>query len=85
MSSELNVQPIDVGADTLKGSDTNWWRKEDNDEGGAASKTSKFSADGLFGHKNQTDVLNVLCKEQHMTTDVKKAVFMAIMSAEDYL
>lgn len=42
------------------------------------------TADEFKRTKTQSEILSV-AKQQHMNTDIKKAVFQAIVGAEDYL
>lgn len=87
LSSELNVKAIDVSAEVLENGDVNWYRNDDDDlnDKPSSQKSAFVKADGLFGSQTNSDAINSSAKNQHMTTDVKKAVFHAIMGAEDYL
>ena len=75
----------------LEDADQDWYTSYlQNDSGDKDAKESVLNkslknADHLFESQTKSDEIMDLAKQQHMTTDVKKAVFHSIMSSEDYL
>ena len=93
LSSELLIKPLDVSLVQVKKSlesesDTAWWKANDNDdnmddeddEGQQWSKPTDWKKDSKVSNEVQA-----VAKKHHMVTDVKKAVFQAIVQSEDYL
>lgn len=78
MSSELNTKPIDLSISAIENNPNTWWL-------GDQRSTSKSKPDSFLKDESTPNEILELAKNQKMTTDVKKAVFQAIVSSEDYL
>ena len=79
LSSELNVKPIDV-TEKLINSNAKWWHEDKQTNTLNPSNSKDYGVT-----PESADFYVELAKQQKMTTDVKKAVFQAIVSSEDFL
>lgn len=90
LSSELLIKPLEVRAEQIKQAldlpaSAQWWKSSTKDQvdeepADTFSKPIDFKSES----KVATEISKV-AKKHHMTTDVKKAVFQAIIGSEDYL
>jgi nucleolar MIF4G domain-containing protein 1 len=82
------IKPLDLTAELLDkaGNSTgHWWlgnSKEAQDD--TNNKTWVKPRDFKEESTIQNDIMD-LAKKQHMSTDIKKAVFQAILSSDDYI
>lgn len=90
LQSELSFQPVDIKAEMVEKSLLNdasiqqkWWLQESEQK---KSKESSFQKPKDFkSESKQTNDILELAKNQRMNTDIKKAVFQAIVGSEDYI
>lgn len=92
--SELNIQPLDLTLDIIEQSinkgdsilTQKWWLGTTESATRDEESKSDFAKPRDFksGSTQANDILE-LAKKQHMNTDIKKAVFQAIVGAEDYI
>ncbi|CDW86880.1 nucleolar mif4g domain-containing protein 1 [Stylonychia lemnae] len=89
IQSELTFQAVDLKAEVIdqfidddSSLSQKWWLPE-SDKAKASDKYQK-PRDFKGESKQASDIIE-LAKTQHMNTDIKKAVFQAIVGAEDYI
>lgn len=93
LSNELLIKPLEVSLDQVRKSLTsataNWWKSNDGQASGQdeEEKLSQWKAPTTDWKKDskESNQVNEIAKKHHMVTDVKKAVFQAIVQSEDYL
>lgn len=85
LQSELLIQPITVTVEQLQAARDDpvpkWWRQSSQAE---AKETWRNPTDFKQNSRKATEI-DESAKKMHLVTDVKKAVFKAIMSSDDYL
>lgn len=75
LSSELNIKPLDISSEIIDnsvGKMTNWWTDEIDEIN--QNKGLSIPINYKSESKSQGEIMQ-LAKKQHMTTDIKKAVF----------
>lgn len=88
--SELLIQHVDLSFGVLKDSlgladlTKTWWLASSKEDEEQSLPLQVKTADEFKRSKTQSEILSV-AKQQHMNTDIKKAVFQAIVGSEDYI
>ena len=87
LSNELKIQPLQVTLQNvqaaLTSNDQNWYKstqQSDSEDEDQVAKAVDFKS-----QSKASNVIADLAKKHHMATDIKKAVFQAIVGSEDYL
>ena len=88
LSSELLIKPLEVTLAQVQKSDLSsqkaWWKSGEDGDDEEGLSSWQTPTDWKKDSKNSNEVQSV-AKKHHMITDVKKAVFQAIVQSEDYL
>ena len=92
LSNELLIKPLDVTIERVKKSLTEsgkaWWKHNQDDQAEGENDSEEENWNKHTDWKKESKLANKIeevAKKHHMVTDVKKAVFQAIVSSEDYL
>ena len=83
LQSSLLIKPVDVSVKQLQQRQDPpvWWREDTH---AADTEAWREPVDFKKASKQNTQ-LDDVSKKLHMVTDVKKAIFRALMSSDDYL